>query len=209
MRLRLAEKKPVPALQVLPLPPGHPDAPAAGTPPPVPQARPPQTDLPHNGGKFLAPEEVDIEEGFKKQESLEADTEKPWLGCLGGALAALAGTVVAGGFAALTGRWFGILSVGIGFAVAFGVRKLGKGNSPQFGLIGATWSLLGCLGAYHLATAIVMARVDGVSLWSFISGLESWGSFMQQVLGPKDFVFYAVAGYFGYKYSYDAVADQY
>jgi hypothetical protein len=157
----------------------------------------------------LSPEEVDIEAGFKEQEALEAATESHWKGFAGGAAAAGLCTLVAGGFAALSGHWYGFLSVGIGFAVAFAVRKLGRGNSAQFGLIGATWSLLGCLGAYHLAWAIVMAREAGEPFFEFVSGIESWGGFMQAVLGPKDFVFYAIAAYFGYKRSYDAVADKY
>jgi hypothetical protein len=211
LKLRMVEEQPVevpPPLEVLP----NPQAPAASAPqgPPPLSAEPPVPAVSsRTSGNFLSPEEVDVVAGFKEQEALEAATESHWKGFAGGALAALVCTLVAGGFSALSGRWYGFLSMGIGFAVAYAVRKLGKGNSPQFGLIGATWSLLGCLGAYHLASAIVMARADGVSLFEFISGIQSWGGFMQDVLGPKDFVFYAIAAYFGYKRSYDAVADRY
>lgn len=183
-------------------------------PPPFPatvsesSATQPRAFPPHNG-RFLAPEEIDIEAGFRQQEALDATVESPWKGCLGGALAALACTLAAGGTAALTGYWYGFFSIGIGFVVAFGVRKLGRGNDVQFGIIGATWSLLGCLGAYHLASAIVMARMEGLSLLEFIRSIESWSSFMEHVLGPKDLVFYALAAFFGYRYSHDAVADKY
>ena len=183
-------------------------------PPPVaatetePNPIPPGATSLH-GGNFLSPEEVDVEAGFKQQAEIDAAEERPWRGCVGGAMAALACTLAAGGTAALTGYWYGFLSIGIGFVVAFGVRKLGRGNNVQFGIIGATWSLLGCMGAYHLASAIVMARVGGVSLLEFIRSIESWSSFMEQVLGPNDFVFHALAALFGYRYSHDAVADKY
>ena len=183
-------------------------------PPPFPatvsesSATPPGAFPPHNG-RFLAPEEIDIQAGFRQQEALDATIESPWKGCVGGALAALACTLAAGGTAALTGYWYGFFSIGIGFVVAFGVRKLGRGNDVQFGIIGATWALLGCLGAYHLASAIVMARMEGLSLLEFIRSIESWSSFMEQVLGPNDFVFHALAALFGYRYSHDAVADKY
>lgn len=183
-------------------------------PPPFPatvsesSATPPGAFPPHND-RFLAPEEIDIQAGFRQQEALDATIESPWKGCVGGALAALACTLAAGGTAALTGYWYGFFSIGIGFVVAFGVRKLGRGNDVQFGIIGATWALLGCLGAYHLASAIVMARMEGLSLLEFIRSIESWSSFMEHVLGPKDLVFYALSAFFGYRYSHDAVADKY
>lgn len=183
-------------------------------PPPLPATEPGSNQTPPraaslHGGNFLSPEEIDIEAGFQQQESLDAAVESPWKGCVGGALAALVCTLAAGGTAALTGYWYGFFSIGIGFVVAFGVRKLGCGNNVQFGIIGATWSLLGCLGAYHLASAIVMARMEDMSLLEFIQSIESWSGFMEQVLGPKDLVFYALAAFFGYRYSHDAVADKY
>jgi len=159
------------------------------------------------GGNFLSPEEVDLVAGFQEQAALEAATESHAKGFLGGALGALACTLVAGIFSALSGHWYGFFSMGVGFAVAYGVRKMGKGNSAQLGLIGATSALLGCLGAYHLANAIVMARQEGVPFFEFVQGIESWSGFMRDVLGPKDFFFYAVAAYFGYTRSYDAAAD--
>ena len=190
--------------------------PSPATPPPMPlppaaaenKARVPRVAL-HHGGRFIEPEEVDIEAGFREQEALEAENESAAKGCLGGVLAALFCTVAGGGFAALTGAWYGFFSVGIGFIVAFGVRKLGRGNSAQFGIIGATWALLGCMGAHHLASAIVMARAEEQSLFEFLRSVESWSGFMESILGPKDLVFYAVAAFFGYRYSHDAVADKY
>ena len=86
---------------------------------------------------FLSPEEIDIEAGFRAQEAIDSALESPWKGCAGGALAALVCTLAAGGTAALTGYWYGFFSIGIGFVVAFGVRKLGRGNNTQFGIIGA------------------------------------------------------------------------
>ena len=183
-------------------------------PPPLPApeaesnpAPPGATSL--HGGNFLSPEEVDVEAGFRRQKALDAAEESPWQGCVGGALAALACTLAAGGTAVLTGYWYGFLSIGIGFVVASAVRKLGRGNNVLFGIIGATWSLLGCLGAYHLASVIVMARMADVSLLEFIQSIESWSSFMKQAIGPKDFVFHALAALIGYRYSHDAVADKY
>jgi len=206
-----------PSLQVLPSPEL---SGSGGVPPPLipgePVFAPPSAATacggsfpPQNGGNFLSPEEVDLMAGFEEQAALESATASHVKGFLGGALAALACTLVAGIFSALSGRWYGFFSMGIGFAVAYGVRKWGKGNSAQFGLIGATWALLGCLGAYHLANVIVMAREEGVPILEFVQGIESWGGFMQDVLGPKDFVFYAIAAFFGYTRSHDAVADRY
>ena len=97
-------------------------------PPPFPatvsesSATPPGAFPPHNY-RFLAPEEIDIQAGFRQQEALDATIESPWKGCVGGALAALASTLAAGGTAALTGYWYGFFSIGIGFVVAFGVLR--------------------------------------------------------------------------------------
>src|SRR4051812_9741235 len=112
LRLRMIEEPvevPPPVLQSLPshepaapgaTPPSlHPDG-SGAVPPPIAVA----TFAAQTGGNFLSPEEVDVVAGFEEQAALEAATESHIKGFLGGALAALACTLVAGIFAALSGH---------------------------------------------------------------------------------------------------------
>ena len=154
-------------------------------------------------------DDADVVEQFDRQERTERADESQIGGWIGGILGAIAGAAVVGVIAATMGVWIKWLSVGIGFTVALGVRKLGRGSSRQFGVIGATWAFVGCVVAYHLACCIVFAREEGVPVMEFVRGVQNWSTFMADVLGPRDFAIYAAAMAAGYKFSYSNLSDEY
>lgn len=158
---------------------------------------------------FAPGDDVDVTEKLDQQERLARAEESEAKGWLGGALGALAGAMFLGIIAATLGVWLKWLSIGIGFMVAFGVRRLGKGSSKRFGVIGATCAFVGCVIAYHLACCFVFAREQEVSVLEFVRGVESWSSFMIDVLGPRDFAIYIAAIAAGYKFSYSNLAGEY
>ncbi|HEU0010842.1 MAG TPA: hypothetical protein VFT34_13575 [Verrucomicrobiae bacterium] len=178
-----------------------PDAPPA--PPTAAYAAPVQST------EILSESESDIAASLDAQQREDAREESIPQAVLGGLAAAALCIVLAGGFAALTHFWHKAMSVGIGFAVAWVVKRFGRGNDIRFGLIGAFCALVACVGAYHLAWAFVLAASVDMSILDYISSIDDWGEWMTEILGPYDLFFYAVATYCGYKYSYDAVADKY
>jgi hypothetical protein len=117
--------------------------------------------------------------------------------------------IVAGGFAALTRYWHCAFSVGIAYVVASAVKQFGRGNDARFGFIGSAWAMFGCVGAYHLAWAIVLAGQEGMSLLDYVRSVQDWSGWAGRILGWFDLLCYAIAAVCGYRFSYDAVAEKY
>jgi hypothetical protein len=159
--------------------------------------------------RFAPDEDIDVSQQLDQQERMERADESQLGGWIGGGIGALAGAIVLGFIAAAFNVWIKWLSIAIGFLVAFGVRRLGKGSSQQFGVIGATWAFLGCVVAYHLAWCFVLAGEEGISVLEFVQSVESWSSFMIDILGPHDLAIYIAAMAAGYKFSYSRVSDEY
>jgi hypothetical protein len=154
-------------------------------------------------------DDVDLTKKLEEEEQRVTAEERPMGGWIGGAIGATLSALVLAIVAAAFGVWINWFCIGIGFAVAFGVRRLGNGSSRRFGVIGATCAFIGCVVAYHLAWCIVLAHEEGVSVLDFVSEVESWSSFMIDILGPRDFAIYVAAMAAGYKFSYTNVSDQY
>jgi len=152
-------------------------------------------------------EDVDVVEKLDQAHQVDRSVESEPQAWLGGAIGALAGAAVTALVAATVGLW--VSCVGIGFAVAFGVRKLGKGSTQRFGIIGATCAFVGCVIAYHVAWVFVLAREQGVPVMEFVRSVQSWSDFVIGVLGPRDFAIYAGAMAAGYKFSYSSLSDEY
>jgi len=156
-----------------------------------------------------AGDDVDLNAKFEQEEQRVRGEENHLGGWIGGALGAVVAALIIGFVAAAFHVWIRWLSIAIGFAVAIGVRRLGHGSSKQFGVIGATWSFIGCIVSYHLAWIFVLAREQGMPVMEFIQSVESWSNFIIDVLGPRDFAIYVAAVAAGYKFSYNNLSDQY
>lgn len=158
---------------------------------------------------FAPEDDADISQKLDQEQRRERAQENHIGGWIGGALGAALSAIIIAVIAATCHVWIKWLSIGIGFVVALGVRKLGHGTNKQFGVIGATWAFIGCVLSYHLACIIVLAGEQGVPVLEFIQGVESWSNFIIDVLGPKDFAIYVAAMAAGYKFSYSNLADEY
>ena len=158
---------------------------------------------------FAPAEDLDISQKLEKEEQVASLDESHAGGWIGGMIGAAVGALVLGSVAAAFSVWINWFAIGIGLCVAFGVRRLGRGTTQQFGVIGATCAFVGCVIAYHLAWLIVLAREAGIPVLEFAQSVESWSSFIIDVLGPRDFAIYVAAMAAGYKFSYNNVSDQY
>lgn len=158
---------------------------------------------------FSAGEDVDLSAKMEREQQRERAEENHVGGWIGGALGAILSALIIAFVAAAFHVWIKWLSIGIGFAVAVGVRRLGHGSSKQFGVIGATWAFIGCVVAYHLAWILVLAHEQDMPVMEFIRSVDSWSNFIIDVLGPRDFAIYVAAMAAGYKFSYNNLADEY
>jgi len=127
---------------------------------------------------------------------------------LGGAAAALVGAVLWAVVTAVTNWQIGFMAVGVGFLVGLAVRKLGQGVSISFGVIGAVFSLAGCVLGNYLANCSIIAAQQNMSILDVLKQVDFKIAvdIMVQVFHPMDALFYVIAIYYGYKYSFKTLA---
>ena len=134
-------------------------------------------------------------------------------GILGSCIAAVLGAVIWAAITAITHFQIGWMAVGVGFLVGYGVRVLGKGTTQKFGLVGGTLAFLGCVLGNLLAYTIMGAQAASVSLPLVLLGMLVKPGLALDLLyagfGPMDFLFYALAIYEGYRFSYNNIAEEY
>ena len=132
------------------------------------------------------------------------DEQNLGMAVVGGAAAAVFGAIVWAAITYLTGYQIGFMAIGIGFLVGLAVRKLGNGIDQPFGIAGAVLSLFGCVAGNLLTVCIEISRQHQVPLFDVISRLTpatAW-EWMVEMSGPMDILFYGLAVYYGYRYSF-------
>jgi len=139
----------------------------------------------------------------------EARTNQNLLfGITGGAVAAAIGAVIWAVITAMTNFQIGWMAVGVGFLVGFAMRLCGKGIDMIFGIVGAILSLLGCLAGNLFAVCIVVSRHQSIPFPELLSGLnpEIIVKLITATFSPIDLLFYGIAVYEGYKFSFQKLS---
>jgi hypothetical protein len=125
-----------------------------------------------------------------------------------GLSAALAAAALGGiGWAVLTGLTnykIGFAAIGIGLLVGLAVERFGGGDG-RLPIVGAIAALLGCLFGDVLADAHILASQFHISIFTVLRDLShhprNYVDLYQAGFKAFDLVFYAIAGYEGYKLS--------
>lgn len=125
-------------------------------------------------------------------------------GIIGGIVAAIIGAILWGLISAWTEFQIGWMAVGVGALVGFAVRFFGKGVSVKFGIIGAILALLGCLAGNVLAVCIYTSKEYNMPIFEVISVLdfETIGDILGETFSWIDILFYAIALYEGFRFSF-------
>ncbi len=160
-----------------------------------------------NAGVLQDSTQPDLENKRKQVEALVR--EMRWqqnllLGILGGVAGAAVGAGIWAIITAVTQFQIGWMAVGVGFLVGFGVRWLGKGVDPVFGVVGAVLALLGCLAGNLLSVCIMISQNQGIALTDVLSRLDPSlaARIMSATFDVMDLLFYGIAIYEGYKFSF-------
>jgi hypothetical protein len=129
------------------------------------------------------------------------------LGGFAGLGAAVLGAILWALVTVTTHYQIGWMAVGLGWLVGVTVRFFGKGTTPSFGVVGAGVSVLGCLAGNALSICMVALRQEGLALVDLPTYLPPTlvVELLLSTFTPVDLLFYGLAVYEGYKFSFRRV----
>jgi hypothetical protein len=111
---------------------------------------------------------------------------------------------------ATTGYQIGYMAIGLGFAVGYAVRMGGKGLDKHFGFMGAALALFGCLLGNYLSFIAIIAGSESLGYLETLDliPLSAIPDIMGAGFSPIDLLFYGLAVYEGYKFSFRQISEE-
>ncbi|GMQ33424.1 hypothetical protein Ataiwa_16960 [Algoriphagus taiwanensis] len=126
------------------------------------------------------------------------------LAITGGILVGLVGAVLWAAITVATGWQIGYMALAIGAGVGFSMRYLGKGIEQVFGISGAAIAVFSCVIGNFLSVLAFIANAEGLTYMDTLLYFDY--SYTLDLLAETaqfmDLVFYAIAGYEGYKFAF-------
>jgi hypothetical protein len=118
--------------------------------------------------------------------------------------AAIAGAVIWATVTVVTQMELGIIAVAIGYVVGQAIRATGHGRSQKFGVLGAVCGLIGCLAGNLLSDFAFYAQATHISYMDVFGKLSIplIERLFTAFFSPMDLLFYAIAVYEGYRFSF-------
>jgi hypothetical protein len=136
-------------------------------------------------------------------EKLKLEQNLP-LGFIGGAAACIVGAILWAVITVLTNYQIGYMAVAVGLLVGYAIRYFGKGIDQIFGIFGSALSLAGCLLGNFLSIVGFAAKAEGMNYFEVLPLIDL--SLVPQIMidsfSPMDLLFYGLAIYEGYKFSF-------
>ncbi len=132
------------------------------------------------------------------------------LGVAAGITAAVVMGLLWAAITVVTGYQIGYMAVAVGFGVGYAVRYAGRGLDPVFGIAGAVLALLGCLLGNFFSLVGFAAKSQDVNFLEVLA-LIDYGmvpEIMLEAFSPMDLLFYGIAIYEGYKFSFRQVTGE-
>jgi hypothetical protein len=149
---------------------------------------------------------IDRERVDRLMEQIREEENFP-LALIAGAGGALLGAALWGIVTAVTKYKIGWMAMAVGIVVGGCVRVAGKGMRKPFGVAGAALALSGCLLGNALVVYLILAESLHVSFLQVVQGLPSSQlvAIMKATATPLDILFYGIAVYEGYRFSFRRV----
>jgi len=132
------------------------------------------------------------------------------LGIIGGSIGGLIGAAVWAAITYFTEYQLGLLAIGVGFLVGYGVRKLGKGIDKIFGVAGGIIALVSIVLGNFLASIGFLAKILEVGYLDMLITFNYALTFelMKETFAVMDLLFYAIAIYEGYRVSFRKITRE-
>lgn len=132
------------------------------------------------------------------------------MGILGGVVVAIIGAILWAMITVSTGYQIGYMALAIGLGVGFTMRATGKGIDKIFGITGAILAFFGCLLGNILSIIGFAANSEGLGYMETLSLIDFSliPSIMMDTFSPMDLLFYGIAIYEGYKFSFRQITEE-
>jgi hypothetical protein len=136
--------------------------------------------------------------------------QKLILGIISGLIVGIVGAILWGIITVATGFQIGYMAVAIGAGVGLTIRKFGKGIDSIFGIWGAGISLFSVLLGNFLSIIGFVANLEGLG---YIETLMRFDysylpTVMRETFSIIDLVFYGIAIFEGYKFSFRLITEK-
>jgi len=155
-------------------------------------------------------QEIEIDEMKYQQFINEIEgNQNLHMGIIGGLMAAAIGAAIWAAVTVITDFQIGWMAVGIGFLVGFAVRITGKGISKSFGYVGAILALASCLAGNFFSICAVISKQEAIPFFYLLTRLnpEIITELMKSTFSPIDLLFYGIAVYEGYRFSFRQITE--
>lgn len=128
---------------------------------------------------------------------------------ISGVIIGLIGAILWGGITVATGYQIGYMALAIGAGVGFGMRYFGKGIDQIFGITGGAIAILSCLIGNFLSIIGFLANSEGLGYFEtlILFDYSYMIPAMTETFSLMDILFYGIAGYEGYKFSFRTFTD--
>jgi hypothetical protein len=138
------------------------------------------------------------------------DNQNLLFGVIGGAAAAAIGAALWAIITAVTNFQIGWMAVGVGLLVGYAVRIFGKGIDKTFGAVGGVLSLLGCVVGNLLTACILISKHEHIPFLQLLFRLnpEIAIELIKATFHPMDLLFYGIAVYEGYRFSFRKISKE-
>lgn len=142
-------------------------------------------------------------------EKIKAEQNLP-LGLIAGFVTAIIGAVIWASITVATEYQIAYMAIGLGFIVGFAVRLAGKGIDKIFGISAAILAIFGCLLGNLLSIIGFAAKAEGLGYFEALSLIDFSliPTIMIESFNPMDILFYGIAIYAGYKYSFRQITQE-
>jgi hypothetical protein len=146
---------------------------------------------------------------FQYREKLKLE-QNLMLGAVGGGAAALVGAILWAVITVATEYQIGYMAIAVGLVVGFSVRYLGKGIDQIFGILGGMLALIGCVLGNFLSMVGFAANAEGLGYMELLFGIDYSivPEIMMEGFSPMDVLFYGLAVYQGYKFSFRQITEE-
>ncbi len=146
---------------------------------------------------------------YEFREMLRLEQNLP-LALLGGAAAAFVAALLWAIITVSINLQIGYMAIALGFLVGYTVRYAGKGMDTSFGVLGGILAFAGCLLGNLFTLVGFIANDEGLGYMQVFLGIDYTlvPQVMMTTFSPIDLLFYGLAIYQGYRFSFRQISPE-